>query len=662
MRFPLQVLRAPMAVSSFAFPFAVAFSFAVSAAFPAVSFGQTPALVSLPKVLVTATRFAADADGLPYGVSVITAQDIQRSGVDSVNQALMKLLGVPGRQDFYGGGDYALDLRGFGGTADNNQVIVLDGVKLNEADLGGTRLAGIPIDSVERIEVIRGSGSVLYGEGATGGVILITTRAGTGMERVNAARVTALAGSFGRRDGRASATLAAGSFSLDLSAGQRQIDNYRDNFSTDSKDSSFTGQWRNDWLRMGATHSRDALQAQLPGSLSAQQYATNPKQTNTPDDRADISNERNAVFAQATLGDWRLALDAGWREKSLTNITPFYTYQYEVAASTQALRAKLISQWSGLSNDLVFGADAGRWERTVLGTFGSVANQKSIAFYVRDELTLPSKTKFSAGFRTESIRKSIKGNPDVIDQKHHAWEIGVLQPLSANVSAYARIGTSFRLPNVDEFSFVSPNAALQVQESRDVELGARWKQGFRRLEARLYRSSLSNEIGYDPNAASPYGPPSLGANVNFEATRRQGLELESSLPLLDNVTLHVNAALRESQFVGGSFAGKRVPLTPRKMLSLRAEWQPSAAQQVDLLFNHVGSQTPDFDNLCSMPAYATVDLRYAYRFERAELAFGVSNLTDRKHYTQAFSCTAGEVNAIYPEAGRAMKVSLSFAF
>ena len=113
------------------------------------------------------------------------------------------------------------------------------------------------------------------------------------------------------------------------------------------------------------------------------------------------------MFAQATLGDWRLALDAGWREKSLTNITPFYTYEYEVAASTQALRAKLISQWSGLSNDLVFGADAGRWERTVLGTFGSVANQKSIAFYVRDELTLPSKTKFSAGFRTESIRKSI---------------------------------------------------------------------------------------------------------------------------------------------------------------------------------------------------------------------------------------------------------------
>ena len=93
------------------------------------------------------------------------------------------MLGVPGRLDLYGGGDYALDLRGFGITADSNQVVVVDGIRINEADLGGTRLAGISIDSVERIEVIRGSGAVLYGEGATGGVIVITTKAGRGTAR-----------------------------------------------------------------------------------------------------------------------------------------------------------------------------------------------------------------------------------------------------------------------------------------------------------------------------------------------------------------------------------------------------------------------------------------------------------------------------------------------
>ena len=52
--------------------------------------------------------------------------EIKASGVTSVNDAIMKLLGVPGRVDFYGGGDYALDLRGFGTTADNNQVVIVD--------------------------------------------------------------------------------------------------------------------------------------------------------------------------------------------------------------------------------------------------------------------------------------------------------------------------------------------------------------------------------------------------------------------------------------------------------------------------------------------------------------------------------------------------------
>ena len=155
----------------------------LTTAFFSVSHAQTVASSNLPETLVTATRFAEPLGSLPLGVSVVSAEQIRASGASTVNEAVMKLLGVPGRQDSYGGGDYALDLRGFGTTSDSNQVVVLDGVRLNEADLGGTRLAGIPIDTVERIEVLRGSGSVLYGEGATGGVIVITTKAGNGTAR-----------------------------------------------------------------------------------------------------------------------------------------------------------------------------------------------------------------------------------------------------------------------------------------------------------------------------------------------------------------------------------------------------------------------------------------------------------------------------------------------
>ncbi|MFB0898026.1 MAG: TonB-dependent receptor plug domain-containing protein, partial [Polaromonas sp.] len=213
-----------------------------------VASGQNLAVNTLPETLVTGSRIVGPRDAQPFGTSVITAEYIQRSGAATVNEAIMRLLGVPGRQDFYGGGDYSLDLRGFGTTSDSNQVVVVDGIRISEADTGGTRLAGIPIESVTQIEVIRGSGAVLYGEGATGGVIIITTKSGKGVARENAASIYAAAGSYGLREGRANATLASGSFSLNVNAMNREAGNHRDNFHSHSNALSAVAQWRNEWL------------------------------------------------------------------------------------------------------------------------------------------------------------------------------------------------------------------------------------------------------------------------------------------------------------------------------------------------------------------------------------------------------------------------------
>ncbi|MDP3865308.1 MAG: TonB-dependent receptor plug domain-containing protein, partial [Rhodoferax sp.] len=97
------------------------------AAFPVLAQGQT---ATLDEVVVSAARFEAEASSLPFGVSVITKDDIARAGVTTVNEAVIKLLGVPGRVDYYGGGDYGLDLRGFGTTAGSNQVVIVDGIKM----------------------------------------------------------------------------------------------------------------------------------------------------------------------------------------------------------------------------------------------------------------------------------------------------------------------------------------------------------------------------------------------------------------------------------------------------------------------------------------------------------------------------------------------------
>lgn len=646
----IRQLRAPLAV----------LPLAALAAFP--SHAQTVASRDLPETMVTATRFNETLASLPLGVSVITAEQIRAAGAATVNEAVMKLLGVPGRQDSYGGGDYALDLRGFGTTSDSNQVVVLDGVRLNEADLGGTRLAGIPIDTVERIEVLRGSGSVLYGEGATGGVIVITTKAGNGSARRNSATLYGAVGSNDLRELRANATVASGGFSLDLHGQRRETDNHRDNFRSETDGAGLSAQWSNENMRLGVRHARDALDTGLPGALTAAQYAANPRQTNNPNDRASIRNERNAVFGEAMLGNWQLGVDAGWRKKSLDTVRPTSVYGYDVDAQQLALKARHVSRWAGLQNSFIVGHDRGEWDRDVRGTFGSsVAEQTSRGWYLKDDLTLASGTRFSAGARTEKLNKSVDDGfaPFSLSERETAWELGVSQPLSSATTLWGRVGNSFRLANVDEFSFTNPAVMIRPQTSRDLEAGARWSQGAYKIEARLYRSNLTDEIGYDRNAPGPFG---AGANVNFDPTRRQGLEIDGDWKQSNALSLGARVALRRSTFREGPYSGNDVPLAPRRTITLRADWVPLAGHRVSGGVNFVGSQHPDFANVCRMPSYTTTDARYAVQVNNLELSFGVNNLFDRDFYTQAFGCTGGQTSSIYPEAGRTFTAALRLSF
>jgi iron complex outermembrane receptor protein len=636
---------------------------AVFAAFPAFPvLAQDQSEVLLKKVVVSATRFDAEASALPFGVSVITKDDIARAGVSTVNEAVIKLLGVPGRVDYYGGGDYGLDLRGFGVTAGSNQVVIVDGLKMNEADLGGTRLAGIAINTVERIEVLRGSGSVLYGEGATGGVIVITTKAGRGVSRQNSADLYAATGSYGLNELRANATLASGGFSLDVAGNKRQADNHRDNFKSDVEGSSVQAQWSNDWLRVGASYADDMLDSGLPGSLTAAQYQSNPSQTTSPNTTGSIRNTRQTLFASAELGAWQVGVDAGQRTKNLDSLSSgVSTYQYDVDASTLALRAKNEAKFGNVRNALTLGHDQSDWKRTVPGAFGSVAQQKTSAFYAQDEVTLSGGTRVTAGYRAENIKQSDTFTAST-NNDQTAWELGVVQPMSDTLSVFGRVGNSFRLANIDELGFTTPGAVLQPQTSRDLELGSRWKYAGGRVELRFYRNNLTNELGYDPTVVNANSWSGLGANVNFDPTLRQGLELESQHALTKNLGLQLNLGLREAKFTQGAHNGKNVPLVAGTTVALRADWRPAPAHSVSTGVVWVSSKNVDFNNACTVPGYATVDARYAYQWRNVEMSLGLGNLLDAKYYTQAFKCTAGVTHGIYPEAGRAVTTSLRVKF
>ena len=632
---------------------------AVAAAFPA--WAQT----RLPEVVVSATRFEEPAAVLPFGVSVITAEEIQASGVSSVNEAVMKLLGVVGRLDTSGGNNYTLDLRGFGATADSNQVFIVDGLRLNEADLTSAGLSSIPIESVHRIEVLRGSGAVLYGEGATGGVIVVTTKAGTGVQRTTSAQLYGAVGSHKLRETRASAVFAASGFSVDVAANKRDSDGHRDNFASSSDAVAASAQWSNDWLRVGARVGRDAMSSGLPGALSAAQYAADPTQANSLTEYGASQKSNSGLFVEAHLSGWQLAADANRRTKKYDSVAFASPYAYQVDADNYSLRARHEGKFGAYGNVFIVGYDKGRWDRTITNStftpIGTLATAETSAYYVKDDVILPTGTRLTLGARSEGISKTESSSLSGLDDRQHAWEAGVSQALGTDFTAYGRVGRSYRLANVDELSFTTPGVPLQAQTSRDLEVGTRWKFAQGQIDLRWYRSRLRNEIGFDPAGFGPFGP--FGANVNFDPTKRQGFEIEGRHALTSTLDMRVNAAFRQAKFTSGPYAGNDVSLVPRKTLAVRADWRPAPGHTLNAGVNWVSSQSPDFANMCRMPSYTTADVRYAYQWGPAELALGIANLTDHKYYTQAFGCTAaGVTTSIYPEAGRTVTASLRVKF
>jgi iron complex outermembrane receptor protein len=154
----------------------------------------------------------------------------------------------------------------------------------------------------------------------------------------------------------------------------------------------------------------------------------------------------------------------------------------------------------------------------------------------------------------------------------------------------------------------------------------------------------------------------MGANVNLDPTRRQGVELEAKHQLVQTLQLRANLAVREAKFSAGPYSGNDIALVPHQTAALGATWRPMAGHLLDGGINWVSEQSATFSNQCIVPSYTTLDARYAYTMGKLELALGVKNLADTKYYTLAYGCAAGVPTSIYPEPGRSVTASAQFSF
>jgi len=654
----------------------------------------TPALAQygppqLDTVIVTATRFPEDRLDAPVGMTVISAEEIAKSTARTLPELLSQQGNIVTRNTT-GSPDQQVDLRGFGVTGDQNTLILLDGRRLDEVDLSTPSWSGIPLESIERIEILRGSGSVLYGGGATGGTINIITRTPQRATVTGSAMVGG--GSFNTFQAGATGSAAGEMFGATGSANTYQTNNWRDNnqvhqWSAEGDLRAFGNAGKLDFKFGG-----DRQTVQLPGPRNELQLATNPRGTATPLDWANRDGARALLGGEVALGGGTLAADVGYRQTDRSAFLADYfsagLFNTYVKSTndvwTFTPRFKLPYRAFGARNTLIVGYDYDNWDyqrqdsrsQTAVPFTDLQVDQRSNGAYLQHYSVFSTGTRLTLGGRLQDVRTSATDVANVFGPTSaskslnpRAYEIGVRQPLSDTIEVYGRYGQSFRIPRVDEIydqfggpGFTSRIAPLDAQVSHDVEIGAEYRSDTLRARASAYEMRLTNEIFF-------FVP--TGQNINLPPTLRKGIELDASWRVVPGLRLFGNVAFRSAKFREGmigpvNVTGNTIPLVPKTLFTVGAAWNITPQTLLSAVANYVGSQYYDNDVANNfgrkMPAYTVVDLKLAQGWGRWTVTAAVNNLFDEFYYSYAVrSLFTNNFNA-YPNLPRTFIATAEYRF
>ncbi len=662
--------------------------------------------ILLPQIDITTTRL----DGAIAGTSstIITSEEIARSPAQTLPDILAQAPGVQLRSLSGGtsGAQSTVDLRGFGAFASANTLILINGRRLNDLDLAGVDLSSIPVQSVERIEIIRGnSGAVLYGDNAVGGVINIVTKTGAGAKP--SLRIEGGFGSFNRREGNISAQTSHGGFSASAFGSAIKSNGYRDNNRLTQENATgdirYTGEMFSAYLALSGDNQTLGLPGARRVTLTTSQIITDPRGATTPFDHAEKSglNATTGVTFKPFEG-FEIILDGGVRTKSQQGsfygsvpLNAFAASYVDSHLRTYSLtpRLKIKTNLLGAPSEILTGVDF--YDADYDSNRSQYAytrpihvydlNQKTAALYWQQTVGILSTTDVSFGARIQNTRLNARDTYDPTaptafsaqafplrsTENQHALHVGFEHRFTEEFSVFARAARAFRTPNVDErlvtgpafdvnnfFAPIPQTFQLQTQTSHDFEGGVRFHRGTFDAQASIYDMRLRNEIHFDP--VNFY-------NYNLDPTRRTGAELAARYGVTETFRIKGSLTQTRATFRAGQFAGNTVPLVSRWTGTFGASWDIWQKYVVlDAIARYSGARRFDNDqrNFQPMiPASLFVDMKLSGEVDRFFWSLAVNNVFDRKtfDYGIASAATYGTYNA-YPLPGRNYVVKAGMTF
>lgn len=561
--------------------------------------------VRAQEVMVTATKTEAEIEDVPVAVEIITKEEIKQKGVKTVQDALKQIQGIKVQKNVRHWGEKGRVQ--IWGLDSKHTLILLNGQRLVGGHGDAVDLQQLPVDAIERIEVVKGPASALYGSEAIGGVVNIITKTAPDKPTLT------LSGSLGNRGNRiieASGGLKIQNFGTFLSYTRRhsngvvkEFDEYDEDIFTANLNYKFT-----DALTLTVLPFYSEQRMKYEGRKQSRiginsSFEFKPDKLTKLTLRGSIMNFEHHTSNRVT----------DWDDKN---------YEIELTGSRLFFDRHLITLGYQLSKQSI--DDRGK---------SYSADQTTHGLYIQDEMDYSPLILIVGARLDEHDRWGTEFNP----------KLGIIYKITENLKVRGSVGTAFKAPTLvrlygDRWRMgpylVRANPNLKPEESVGYQVGADWSINREyKLSITLFRNDLKNLIShtYTPITPRPPRPPFTYLDwINVDRAQTQGFEISLDVEPIKNLNAKIGYTFLDTE---DRRTGKELISRPNHTISAEINYRLSElGLNLNLNGDYVGKRYFDAANTERLGGYVILNFAASLEIWKHARIYGrVENLTGKKN-------------------------------
>lgn len=607
--------------------------------------------INLDEVTIKSNRFEHKDTETTYASEIHTAKQIEASGAATLYDYLAQQSSITVLPYFGNKASPSVDMRGYGSeNGFQNIVITVDGQRLNNIDLSPQLIGAIPLGNIERIEISKGSGSVIHGDGAMAGAIQIYTKNKTGVT------VSSSLGNFGQKNSYLNAGISEQYIDLSASLAHDSHDGFskKDIFGDKDKSTNTTQNVKlkikpSENLRFNAEATSARVNTFYIGTLNQAEFKNNPRQNSGNQyTEQDYDTDQWRIGVEYDITP-RLKISAThFREDKRSEFVNFLSESFYDYDSNDIALSYNADEFSMIGGVQTFDGD-----RSAAAGFFSPANKttkNNKAVFIQTEYRptwLSEALTLSAGARNEKVKYRYAPTPGIKlsdTENLNAWDIGANYRFTNTLTAFANYNQAFQAPDIDRFFtfFGTFNTFIDPAKSKTFNIGLNHTNDRNRLKITAFHADLKDEIYFNSLTFT---------NTNIDASHKYGLELQDHFSFTDDLSAgliytYTRAIVDREKDLAGAANGKDLPGVPKHAITANLNYKFLDAGNINL--SHAWRKSTyafnDFTNNATQKQshYESTNIAVSYRYKKVQLFAAVNNIFEHENSLQVAD------DAIYP--------------